>query len=844
MLVTSTFAALVTAAVVAAQTTTNARVDLLTNVRPELGFAAYTPEDKVLVAQQAQELLSIYVNQESKIQQYGVDAQAGIAAIVPTVGNMTDKEFHYTLAKHFLSLRDFHTNYYIPGQHSCFSFMTPYLFDFVQSNDIVNEPTVAVRFVAQDATFRKLVPKDALDVKPGDLLVSVNGKTFREHWVQTQNMTGGANQFGGYRAALRLLTSMSGGTHPVPESDQVNFVFKQANGSLYNVTVPYIAVADRDCLADAPGGGSGGGPKGGTSFAPPPTRPSKRPKFNPKLPLAIMPDLGDNEIAGIVFPDDYANYNLRATASGIVKWTIYNNNNANLGFIRLASFTEVDVEPKVAVNAIRDLLVNELKDTAGLVIDVRGNGGGYIVTADTIPQFFVADYEPTTARALISDNNEQIFVEKGAEGQDWKATYLTANPGDKYTGTVSFTSKETANKIGQLYLKPVAVFNNAKCYSACDMFSAGMQDHEAALIIGEDATTGAGGANVIEHRSYLEEVLPEVYLPLPYQKPGEPLRYGAPDMRIAWRQSVRVKKNAGKLIEDIGIISDTVVRPVPSDFAEAEKGVLTQLDVIAQKLQQYGAATGKRGLYFQSPLNAQRLTPASQLRFRYDSQYIRYLELRNATDVVVGTSVPYPFSVRSTGYLNDTQTATALGNFKYTIVGYGNDNNQVLKTNRVLSVVPDASQFLNITTGTNYTYRTSESLAFSGVYNTDTAPENGWIVQNNTITVGNGVQYADDVETLFTIFTNIATGTNATLTTSYSCQTETGSDYLTVFARAVDANGGGEEKELLKVSGADNQAKTVSLAGLTGNVEIGFRFSSDSGRSDLGVTVQTISIAA
>ncbi|TPX61976.1 hypothetical protein SpCBS45565_g07129 [Spizellomyces sp. 'palustris'] len=837
MLVTSIFAALVAAAVVSTQTTTNSRIDLLKDTRPELGFAAYTPDEKELVAQQAQELLSVYVHQELKIQHYGVDAQAGIAAIVPTVGNMTEKEFHYTLAKHFLSLRDFHTNYYIAGQHSCYSFMTPYLFDFVQSNDIVNDPTIAVRFVAQDAAFRKMVPKEALAVNPGDILVTVNGKSFREHWVQTQNMTGGANQFGGYRAAMTLLTSVSGMLYPAPEDDEVAFVFQQANGTLYNVTVPYIAVADRNCLADAPGGGP-------ASLAPPPPKPPRPPKYNPKLPLAMMPDLGDNEIAGVVFPAYYANYKLRPTASGIVKWTIYNNNNANLGFIRLSSFTEVNVDPRVAVNAIRDLLINELKDTAGLVLDVRANGGGYILMADTIPQFFVADYEPSAARALIADNNEQIFVEKVAEGQDWKAAYLAATPGSKYTGSVPFTSKDIANSIGQLYLKPVAVFNNADCYSACDMFSAGMQDHEAALIIGEDATTGAGGANVIEHRAVLEQLLPDVYLPLPYQRPGEPLRYGSPDMRIAWRQSIRVKKNAGKLIEDIGIISDAVIRPVPKDFVEADKGVLTQLDFIAQKLQQYGVSTRKNGLYFQSPLNAQRFTTATQVGFTYESQYLRYLELRNATDNVVGTALPSPNIRRSTGYLNDTQTPRALGNFKYTIVGYDNDGKQVLKTKRVLSIVPDPSRFLNITNGTNYAYTTSEFLAFSGVYNTDTAPENGWVVQNNTITVGNGVQYANDVETLFTIFTKIATGTNATLTTSYSGKTEAEVDYLTVFARAVDTKGGGEEKELFKASGAANKTQTVSLGGFTGNVEIGFRFNSDSGTTDVGITLQSISIAA
>lgn len=60
MLVTSAFAALVAVTAVAAQSTgPNVRHALLKDVRSEIGFAPYTPEQKVLVAQQAQEMLDV-----------------------------------------------------------------------------------------------------------------------------------------------------------------------------------------------------------------------------------------------------------------------------------------------------------------------------------------------------------------------------------------------------------------------------------------------------------------------------------------------------------------------------------------------------------------------------------------------------------------------------------------------------------------------------------------------------------------------------------------------------------------------------------------------------------------
>jgi C-terminal processing protease CtpA/Prc len=133
-------------------------------------------------------------------------------------------------------------------------------------------------------------------------------------------------------------------------------------------------------------------------------------------------------------------------------------------------------------------------------------------------------------------------------------------------------------------LKPVGVLINANCYSSCDIFASYMQDSHAGVIYGEDPQTGAGGANVVQHKNFFTKYLPEVFQNMP----------GGQDMRIGWRQAIRSGKNAGKLIEDHGVYADFVVRPLASEFATNATRT-NQLEKIVEHLKQYGEQTGKTG---------------------------------------------------------------------------------------------------------------------------------------------------------------------------------------------------------------------------------------------------------
>jgi hypothetical protein len=102
-------------------------------------------------------------------------------------------------------------------------------------------------------------------------------------------------------------------------------------------------------------------------------------------------------------------------------------------------------------------------------------------------------YDTLGARALVHPLNAKIFLNSSYPRDAWSEAYLQSQPGDLYTPLVRFHSIEEANNIGQVYIKPVGVFHNGNCYSACEYFSSALQDTLGTVVVfGEDKQTGGG----------------------------------------------------------------------------------------------------------------------------------------------------------------------------------------------------------------------------------------------------------------------------------------------------------------------------------------------------------------
>ena len=138
-------------------------------------------------------------------------------------------------------------------------------------------------------------------------------------------------------------------------------------------------------------------------------------------------------------------------------------------------------------------LLDELpKD--GLIIDVRGNGGGIILAGEQLLQLLTpAVIEPERMQFINTPLNLSIVRRhspspfSGFDLSPWLDSMEEAvRTGATYSRAFPITPPADANEIGQRYHGPVVLITDALCYSTTDIFAAGFQDHEIGVIIGID----------------------------------------------------------------------------------------------------------------------------------------------------------------------------------------------------------------------------------------------------------------------------------------------------------------------------------------------------------------------
>ncbi|KAJ3078269.1 hypothetical protein HK102_004610, partial [Quaeritorhiza haematococci] len=598
------------------------------DVKAQIRFPAYTPEERKLVAQQAASLMQVYVNRDIKLQAYGdsIDPIPRTSQVLsdlssPSPSIKDDKTLHQTLSTIFQNLHDLHTSYELPKPYSCYQLIFPIEFGLAESDDIISNPLVVVKGFSthRDPVIRlNIYSKEVLGaVNVGDTLVSIDGKSFRQLFEEFKSVTGGANVFGGHRALMNYLTLRPAETYLLPDdmpgntanNTEVTYVFKKlTDGSEYTVKLPLVVGFDRECLGSSTSTNLAlanansliNNPIRLQSLTDPSTDPSSEDDLSsfrlaaptPPTPPTRRKDSIKKQLKEAIHPflealkeasgGDLlsADYPRKRTQEDIVSWALYTYNptdtntggrgSMKIGILRLDSFRPKNVpedqldEADWVVQLVRGLLVKELADTDALIIDVRDNQGGLITLAEGIPQLFIGGkktFEPAKARVLVNPINERILTASQLfDNTDWKTSFAESK-NSKYTRPVAFTTPEYANAYGQAYFKPVAVFTNGNCFSACDMFTAGMQDSGAALIIGEDPQTGAGGTNVMK-LDFFTTNDPSTFSPLPPR--------GDQTIRIGWRQIVRANTNQeAQLIEERGVVPEKVFRPTPGDFVRA-----------------------------------------------------------------------------------------------------------------------------------------------------------------------------------------------------------------------------------------------------------------------------------
>jgi cytosine/adenosine deaminase-related metal-dependent hydrolase/C-terminal processing protease CtpA/Prc len=260
-------------------------------------------------------------------------------------------------------------------------------------------------------------------------------------------------------------------------------------------------------------------------------------------------------------------------------------------YVRIFSFNVGDAAAFVE-EFVR--LVSELPQE-GLILDVRGNGGGLIHAAERLLQVLTPrTIEPERAQFLNTALNLRLCRKHAPSGlfqgfslKEWiPSIEQSVVTGAGFSLGFPITAVEDCNDVGQKYHGPVLLITDPLCYSATDIFAAGFQDHEIGPILGVGPNTGAGGANVWSH-GLLRALAGEADGESPSTPPYRSLPGGA-DMLTAVRRMVRVGVNAGGVIEDLGITPTQVHRMTRKDLLEGNKDLIERAAEMLSSLARHG----------------------------------------------------------------------------------------------------------------------------------------------------------------------------------------------------------------------------------------------------------------
>ncbi|KAI8904318.1 hypothetical protein EDD86DRAFT_249693 [Gorgonomyces haynaldii] len=522
---------------------------LLGQTRANITFLPYTPEQRLQIAQSVENLFDFYVHIDQKLAMYAkefdgeYDPRVRAKQLSALALNGSDADFHFRNVELFASLRDAHLSYNLPPPHSCYAATLAIAFGITEGSNVV-----VSRFSSRKEILDLAQPSELSKIQIGDQLVAVDGQSFQDYYQASKFQLYGSGDAGSFRAAVRGLSQRTGTIFRMPKQDTITFTLAR-DQQVFSVTLPWVASAINSCLDNLK---------------------SVQTTFQP---LA----LGNPWVESFAkfWEPNQAAFTLQTTTEAKISYGIYTP--LNLGIIQLTSFSVADEIQSYEI--FHGLLTNELKDTDAIVVDLRDNGGGLSNFAARLPTLFFKDPKGIRVKAKIDRFNDEMLSNKLAVSHLWGEQYAKSDRSQKFSPFFQPMNDSVANIYGQAWFKPLAVLTNGNCYSACDFFAATIQDNEAGLIIGEDASTGGAGALVVDTQGLLSFALPKDFPRFPFES-----IFGsrAQNMRTPWLQAFRNGKYKDQVIEDFGVKSDYIFQPSLDDIKN--KNSVSQWERISKVL--------------------------------------------------------------------------------------------------------------------------------------------------------------------------------------------------------------------------------------------------------------------
>jgi C-terminal processing protease CtpA/Prc len=508
------------------------------------GIGELTLEERECLVDQALVLIEdAYVHLPLKRAMHAVDPGQRLKLLKYRIARLSERAFRDEMISIFMGLRDLHTNYILPDPYRDMDVFLPFLIEeFWEGKE---------RKYLVSKTAPADVPKT---FKPGVSVTHWNGVPIDRAIEASGSRCAGSNEAarharGSERITLRpLMMSLP------PDEEWVDITYKDGGKShehrfKWQVTPPPPVPIGSDIESGALEVKSALGIDIETEEA----RRLKKAIFAPQaMKIEIdMEKYRPTKRKGLDKKFDIANISLLPDNFA---FRAVNTSHGDFGYIRIYSFAVNDAR-RFVEEFIR---IAGLLPQHGLIIDVRGNGGGYITAGEKLLQLLTPQkIEPERLSFINTPLTRHLSA-----NIDWLSQWAPSIDRAIETGAIfsqgfPLESMEKYNDIGQKYFGPVLLVTDALCYSTTDIFAAGFQDHGIGPILGTHGNTGAGGANVWTH-SLLKLLLPHHPSILSLPKNAT--------FRVSIRRTTRVGKNTGMPLEDLGVVPDHIHHMTKNDL--------------------------------------------------------------------------------------------------------------------------------------------------------------------------------------------------------------------------------------------------------------------------------------
>jgi hypothetical protein len=489
------------------------------------GLEELSHHERSLIVEQAIMLLEgFHVNLPLKNAMYAVDPLRRLRLLLrrlPTVF-YTDRLFHREMTQTFSSMNDLHTNYIRPAPYLHATASLPFSVEFCHGE---SGPTyLATKVQAQFFS--------GTGFREGVEIVDWNGVPISRvvEIVGSQSPFGAGNSSARHARSVSCLAVRPLKVLPPPDEEYVIIGYRTHSGREKRIEIPWSV--SRDDVAH-------------------------------KVPL--------RGLDGLRAIQTYLKSQLAPKASHVQGREI-KTPSGTFGYLRIFTFENVEVDE--LIEAVRPL------PKTGLIIDLRGNLGGKIPTAEKFLQVVSPDYpgraiEPerfcfiNTPLTLKLCKLRKRDLALGPHGlQPWIESIERAmETGATYSASFPFSDPKECNVKDRLrYPGPVIVVTDGLTCSAAEIFAAGLQDH-GGKVLGVDEVTGGAGANVRSHADFRK-----FFLNAP-SSPFELLPRKA-NFSVPFRRCQRVGPQAGREIEDFGVRRDHAYRMTRDDLLNKNEGLI------------------------------------------------------------------------------------------------------------------------------------------------------------------------------------------------------------------------------------------------------------------------------